>query len=135
MYNLKNDLLCTANKRILWLSQAYDGSIHDKKIDDEQLLSLPMNIKIWQDISFLGHKPVNAMVKMPTKKSKNRQLNDIQNDENRKISSFHIIVEYAIGEVKKCRIVKERFRCRKFGFDYLVLVIACDLHNLKLQIH
>lgn len=74
------------------------------------------------------------MVKMPIKISKNRQLADIQNDEIREISSFHIIVEYAIGGFKKCLIVKERFRYRKFGFDYLVFVIACDLHNLKLQI-
>lgn len=34
-----------------------------------------------------------------------------------KISSFRILVEHTIGGVKKCHIVKERFRCLKFGFD------------------
>lgn len=129
---MKNDLLCTANKRILWLSKTYDGSIHDKKILDEQPLSLPMGITIWQDTGFLGHKPVNATVMMPTKKPKGKQLTDIQKQENRKISSFRILVEHAIGGVKKCRIVKERFRCRKFGFDDLVMLIACGLHNFRI---
>jgi len=43
-----------------------------------------------------------------------------------------ILVEHAIGGVKKCRIVKERFRCRKFGFDDLVMLIACGLHNFRI---
>ncbi len=31
-------------------------------------------------------------------------------------------------------IVKERFRCRKFGFDDLVMLIACGLHNFRITI-
>ncbi|NDW11266.1 transposase, partial [Dysgonomonas sp. 520] len=131
-HNVKNDLLCTANKRILWLSQTYDGSIHDKKIVDEQPLSLPFGTTLWQDTGFLGHKPENVIIKMPTKKPKGKQLTDIQKDENKKIASFRILVEHAIGGIKKCRIVKERFRCRKFGFDDLVMIIACGLHNFRI---
>jgi hypothetical protein len=95
-------------------------------------LSLPLGTTLWQDTGFLGHKPVNAIIKMPTKKPKGKQLTDIQKDENKKISSFRILVEHAIGGVKKCRIVKERFRCRKFGFDDLVMLIACGLHNFRI---
>ena len=131
---MKNDLLCTSEKRILWLSQTFDGSVHDKKIIDEQPLSLPTGITIWQDTGFLGHKPENTTVMMPTKKPKGKQLSDIQKEENRKISSFRILVEHAIGGVKKCRIVKERFRCRKLGFDDLVMLIACGLHNFRISI-
>ena len=131
---MKNDLLCTSEKRILWLSQTFDGRVHDKKIIDEQPLSLPTGITIWQDTGFLGHKPENTTVMMPTKKPKGKQLSDIQKEENRKISSFRILVEHAIGGVKKCRIVKERFRCRKFGFDDLVMLIACGLHNFRITI-
>ncbi|WP_165027362.1 transposase family protein [Dysgonomonas sp. ZJ279] len=131
---MKNDLLCTPDKRILWLSKTYDGSIHDKKIMDEQPLNLPSGITLWQDTGFLGHKPENGTVKMPTKKPKGKQLSDSQKEENRKISSFRILVEHAIGGVKKCRIVKDRFRCRKFGFDDLVILIACGLHNFRISI-
>ncbi|MBF0648222.1 hypothetical protein IR083_23510, partial [Dysgonomonas sp. GY75] len=67
-------------------------------------------------------------------KPKSKSLTDSQKEENRKISSFRILVEHAIGSVKKCRIVKERFRCRKFGFDDLVMLIACGLHNFRISI-
>jgi len=65
--------------------------------------------------------------KMPTKKPKGKELTNVQKQENRKISSFRILVEHAICGVKKCRIVKDRFRCRKFGFNDLVMLIACGL--------
>jgi hypothetical protein len=130
---VKNDLLCSPDKRILWLSDTYEGRVHDKKIVDEQPLSFPTGITLWQDTGFLGHTPKNVTVKMPTKKPKGKELSEVQKEENRRISSFRILVEHAIGGVKKCRIVKERFRCRKFGFDDLVMLIACGLHNFRIS--
>jgi len=130
---VKNDLLCAPDKRILWLSATYEGRVHDKKIVDEQPLRFPTGITLWQDTGFLGHTPKNVTVKMPTKKPKGKELSDVQKEENKKISSFRILVEHAIGGVKKCRIVKERFRCRKFGFDDLVMLIACGLHNFRIS--
>jgi hypothetical protein len=73
---------------------------------------------------FVGYMPENATVKMPAKKPKGKELAHARKQENRKISTFRILVEHAIGGVKKCRIVKERFRCRKFGFDDLVMLIS-----------
>jgi hypothetical protein len=130
-HSLKNNLLCTPDKRILWLSRTCEGSVHDKKIMDGQPLALPTGITLWQDTGFLGHIPENVTVKMPAKKPKGKDLTDDQKENNRKISSFRILVEHAIGGVKKCRIVEDRFRCRKFGFDDMVMLIACGLHNFR----
>jgi len=87
-----------------------------------------------QDTGFQGHTPENVTVKTPVKKPKGKELTEEQGEGNRKISSFRILVEHAIGGVKKCRIVKDRFRCRKFGFDDLVMLIACGLHNFRVTI-
>ena len=59
----------------------------------------------------------NVIVKMPTKKPKGKELTQEQKQQNREISSFRIVMEHAIGGVRRCRIVKERLRCTKFGFD------------------
>jgi hypothetical protein len=48
---------------------------------------------------------------MPKKKPKAKQLSDAQKKEKQEISSF---------------------RCRKFGFDNLVMLIACGLHNFRI---
>jgi hypothetical protein len=131
---VKNNLLCTPQKRILWLSKTFDGHVHDKRIMDEQPITLSRNIALWQDLGFLGHYPQNAIIKMPVKKPKGKNLTEQQKDFNRKISSFRVLVEHAIGGVKKCRIVKERLRCRKFGFGDLVMLIACGLHNFRMSL-
>lgn len=60
---------------------------------------------------------------MPIKKSKGKELSEIQKKENRKISSFRILVEHVIGGIKKCR---------NFDFDDLVMPIACGLHNFRM---
>jgi len=134
-HNVKNNLLCNDQKRILWLSKTFDGHVHDKKITDEQPLRFPAGITLWQDTGFLGHNPENVTVKMPGKKPKGRELTDEQKRENKEISSFRIIVEHAIGGAKRCRIVKERLRCYKFGFDDLVMLIACGLHNFRISLN
>ena len=131
---MKNDLLCSEKKRILWLSNTYDGSVHDKKIVDEEPLRFPAGITLWQDTGFLGHSPPGVTIRMPTKKPKGKELTDEQKRENREISSYRILVEHAIGGVKKCRIVKDRFRCTKYGFDDLVMLIACGLHNFRISL-
>jgi len=131
---VKNNLLSSPEKRILWLSRTCDGSVHDKKICDEQPLSLPNGITLWQDTGFLGHQPENVQVKMPEKKPKGKELTDEQKKSNQFISSFRILVEHAIGGVKKCRIVKDRIRCYKQGFEDLVMLLACGLHNFRISL-
>ncbi|MBP9017767.1 MAG: IS5 family transposase, partial [Paludibacteraceae bacterium] len=90
---------------------------------------------LWQDTGFLGHNPTNVTVMMPTKKPKGKELSDEQKENNRSISSFRVLVEHAISGVKRCRIVKDRFRCHKFGFDDLVMELACGLHNLRITLN
>lgn len=98
-------------------SKTYEGHVHDKKTMDKQPVN-PTGITLWQITGFLGHNPKEATLKMPTKKPKGKHLTHTQKQENRKISGFRILVEHAIAGVKKCRIVKNRFRCRKIHYYY-----------------
>jgi len=132
---VKNNILSLPNRRIIWLSKTYSGSIHDKKICDFQPLNLTSGVNLWQDTGFQGHNPENVNIIMPLKKPKGRKLTQDQKDSNRSISSFRVLVEHAIGGAKRCRIVKDRFRCHKFGFDDLVMELACGLHNLRITLN
>lgn len=131
---MKNNVLSLLCLRIVFLSKTCYGSVHDKKICDEQLVKFPSGINLWQDTGFQGHCPEHVNVKMPIKKPKGKELTEKQKEYNRSVSSVRILAEHAIGGVKICRIVKERFRCRKFGFDDLVMELACGLHNLRITL-
>jgi hypothetical protein len=54
---IKNNVLTDMNGKILFLSQTYNGSVHDKRICNLQPLSLPWGINLWQGTGFVGHNP------------------------------------------------------------------------------
>lgn len=118
----------------MFLSQTYAGSVHDKRICDQQPLDLPKGISLWQDTGFIGHQPDGVAVQMPEKKPKGKELTNDQKQKNRIISSFRVLVEHAICGVKRCRIVKDRLRCHKFEFEDLIMELACGLHNFRITV-
>jgi hypothetical protein len=73
-HSVKNNILSLPDRRILFLSKTYDGSVHDKKICDEQPLNFPKGITLWQDTGFLGHCPEGVNIRMPSKKPKGKEL-------------------------------------------------------------
>ena len=72
---MKHNLISDEKKTILYLSKAYNGTTHDKKIADEENLVFPENslIKLFQDTGYQGYKPKNIKVTMPTKKNKRKR--------------------------------------------------------------
>jgi hypothetical protein len=131
-HSLKNNVLSLPDLHIVWISQTYEGKVHDKKICDRENLLFPKGIRLWQDGGFLGYRPENVIIKMPARKPRGKELSQTQKQQNKEISSFRVNVEHAIGRVKIFRIVKERYRCHKLFFDDLVFEIACGLHNFRL---
>jgi len=118
----------------MFLSQTYAGSVHDKKICDEQPLHLSQGLTLWQDTGFIGHCPNGVKIRMPKKKPKGKELTSEQKQENREISKFRVLVQHAICGAKHCRIVKDRLRCHKAGFDDLIMELACGLHNFSITL-
>jgi nucleoside recognition membrane protein YjiH len=60
-------------------------------------------------------------------------LTEKEKETNRKISQIRVKVEHAISGVKRSRTVKDVLRNTKAGFSDLVMVIACSLHNLRIE--
>jgi hypothetical protein len=58
---------------------------------------------------------------------------DAAKESNRKMSKVRVRVEHAISGIKRSRIVKDILRNTKDDFSDLVMVIACGLHNLRVE--
>lgn len=130
-HTVKNLLLCSMVGLILYLSPTVYGKIHDKKLADEKLtFSVPA--KILADLGFIGYKPPFAIVLLPHKKPKNKELTDVQKDENATFNSRRVLVENCIGSTKIMRCVKDKNRNRKFGYRDQIIETAVSLHNMKL---
>ncbi len=131
---MKHKLISDKSKTILYLSKAYNGTTHDKKLADEENLVFPegFEIELLQDTGYQGYNPKNVTIIMPTKKPKGRELTQEQKD--KEISSKRVLIEHAIGGVKILRIVKDEIRIYKETTRNLVMKTACAIHNLKINL-
>ena len=67
------------------------------------------------------------------KKPHGKELTEREKENNRKLSKIRVKVEHALSGVKRSRIVKDVFRNTKDNFSDLVMVIACSLHNVRID--
>lgn len=126
----KNTIMCNEKKRIMVVSPTKDGHLHDKKqLEKEETINhIPKKVNIWVDTGFLGiEKLVNGnKIFMPKKKPKGGQLTAEEKSENKIISSIRIVVEHAIGGMKRFRCLTDLYR-NKNGIDDKFTVICKDL--------
>jgi len=124
-----------ADKRILLLSEAYDGKDHDKGILNQENWSehIPDDVKIQGDSGFHGLQNEYVNVEVPHKKPKGGELSDEQKAENRSLARERVVCEHAFGGMKRYNIASHVYRNRKDRFDDRSMLTAAGLWNFYLM--
>jgi hypothetical protein len=128
-------LLADGACRVPFLSDTYEGSVHDKPIADQMPYPLPEGSELLQDLGFIGFSLDGIQITMPHKKPRGQELTEQQKAENRVISHRRVRVEHIICSIKRCRIVKDTIRLWKDTARDVVMAICCGLHNFRLRLH
>jgi hypothetical protein len=127
-------LLINAGLTILFLSETYAGSTHDKRMADATPYPLPAGSRLLQDLGFLAFMLDHVEIIMPTRKPRGRKLTRAQKAVNRRIARRRVRIEHVNSRVKRCRIVHDICRLRKAGVRDLVMEVCCALHNLRVRL-
>ena len=120
-HTVKNVLLINASLTILFLSDTYAGSTHDKRIADATPYPLPAGSRLLQDLGFLAFTLDQVEIIMPTRKPRGRALTRAQKAANRRIARRRVRIEHVNSSVKRCRIVHDTNRLCKAGVRDLVM--------------
>ncbi len=122
-------------KRVLVLSKAREGKLHDKRFhDDEDIAgSVPDEIPIEVDLGFLGWQKEYDNIHLPHKKPRGRELSDAQKQENRTLSQSRVVCENAFAGVKRYNAVSVVYRNRIEDFDDHLMLTAAGLWNFYLM--
>jgi DDE superfamily endonuclease len=131
---VKNVWLINAALTILFLSDTYPGSTHDKRIADATPYPLPAGSRLLQDLGFLAFMLDQVETIMPTKKPRGRALTRAQKTANRRVARRRVRIEHVNSSVKRCRIVHDTSRLRKAGVRDLVMEVCCGLHNFRVRL-
>ena len=131
-HTIKNNLIVDVEERLVrYLSGTYAGSMHDKRICDEEAYTFPPGCVLLKDTGFQGYEPQNIRTYQPKKKPRGHDLTPEDKAENTMIARIRILVEHVIAGVKRCHIVADVFRNTTAQFDDLVMEIAWGLHNFR----
>lgn len=130
-HEVKNNFLATENQYVVYLSPTHEGSVHDKKMADEDLLVFPDGTHLFQDTGYQGYAPSNVFIVQPFKKPRNGELCELKKWFNKYVSKIRICVEHAINGVKRCRVVKDKCRHFRQHFRDQVIDICTGLHNFR----
>lgn len=92
----------------MYLGKLYLGATVDFAIFKKELKNFNyQQLKVWVDLGFVGIKKnvENAQVQIGHKRKKNTDLTDEQKLENQALAKVRIVVEHAIGGLKRYYIL------------------------------
>lgn len=131
----KSIIVTDKNKKILVVTKQKSGRRHDKRLADKYSIfeNIPPETTIFADTGFNGIQKIHPNSYIPKKKTKNNPLTQDDKEMNRLISSCRVVVEHAIGGLKRYRCMSERLRNRKAFIDDKFLLLSSGLWNLHLS--
>lgn len=133
----KHLFISNDQRQILALSPPAPGSHHDYKMfkDWPPPDQLPSGVIYWTDSGFQGLRSdyPQCPVIQPQKKPRGQQLNDLDRWCNTLRARIRIVVEHAIGGVKRFGAVAKIYRNRGADSEDRLILVACGLWNWHLQ--
>ena len=125
----------TRKKRIILLSKARAGKVHDKKqLDEEDWVSnIPDQVVIEGDLGYQGLQNEFINVRLPHKKPRGKELTEEQKQENREFSAQRVKCEHAHAGMKRYNSVTAVYRNRVPDFDDRLMLNAAGLWNFYLD--
>jgi DNA repair exonuclease SbcCD nuclease subunit len=137
--------LCLTNKekRILYISKCYEGSLHDYNILQDCFaphVSWFKHKTVRLDLGFQGFKEKYRCKKvyMPYKrkrvrKGENNELNEEQKTQNKEQAAERIKVEHSIGGIKRYRILSHRMTLKSNAIINCIIGVCAGLWNFVLK--
>jgi len=111
------------------------GRRHDKRLADKESVfeTIPENILVYADTGFIREGRVHKNLLLPKKKTKGRPLTYDEKETNKIISSYRVLVEHAIGGIKRYRCMSEKLRNHKPFIDDTFLILSAGLWNYHIS--
>ena len=132
---VKNTVVCDESRFIHFLGFTWRGAIHDKAMLDEEL---PVEGKFcdktttWtQDSGYQGYMKEVGFTIASIKRKRGQALTFLEKEFNTWLASIRVVVEHAIGSVKRLRKIKGVNRGFSIAKQDAEMAIAVGLHNLR----
>lgn len=123
-------------KRVLIATPTKSGRRNDKRLADKTSLfeHIPETVTVVVDTGFQGILKQHENTLIPKKATKGKPLTYQQKENNKVISSFRVVVEHAIGGMKRFKAYADIWRNRIVNLDDMIMRITAGLWNLHIEL-
>ena len=134
----KNIVVSDEHRAIVFVSPTEAGSQHDYTLFKASDFpdQLPQEVCCWVDLAFQGMAPAypHLNVVIPDKKPRGGVLTEDQKARNLLKASMRVIVEHAIGGLKRLNVIAHIYRNRTEALAEQFMMVACGLWNYHLKL-
>jgi len=125
----------TRKKRVIILTKAQPGKIHDQRqLDEADLVgNIPDEVAVEGDLGFQGLQNEFVNIHLPHKKPRGKELTEPQKQENQEFSAQRVVCEHAHAGMKRYGAVSAIYRNRVTDFDDHLMFTAAGLWNFYLE--
>ena len=114
---------------VVGISKPHPGARHDFEIRKQEK-PIPEKCRIWADSGYQGLQNLHPNVSIPFKSSKLKGLTSFEKQFNRELSRKRVKVENVLGDMKRFKILQERYRNPRESYGNKTKIIA-GIVNLK----
>jgi DDE superfamily endonuclease/Helix-turn-helix of DDE superfamily endonuclease len=108
-HRIKNEIIVTEKGKIVSASDSTPGRVSDITVR-RRGPPLPKGARAYADSGYQGLQDEHPDIDIPYKKSKHHPLTRDEKDYNHGLSRFRVRVEHKIAQIKRFRILSDRFR-------------------------
>ncbi|MDZ4877458.1 MAG: hypothetical protein CLLPBCKN_006893 [Chroococcidiopsis cubana SAG 39.79] len=125
----------TRNKRVILLTQAQPGKLHDQRqLDEAELVkNIPDAVRIEGDLGFQGLQNEFVNIRLPHKKPRGKELSEEHKQQNTELSKQRVVCEHTHAGIKRSQSVSAIYRNRMPDFDDRLMLTAAGLWNFYLE--
>lgn len=129
-HTIKEQIAVDSKTKKIIATSMSSGKTHDFKIYKESKNRVHPDTKIQSDSGYQGIQKIHANSELPKKRSKKNPLTEEDKKRNREISSKRVIVENIFAQLKKFRIISQKYRNRlkRFGLRFNLI---CGIFNYE----
>ncbi|NOT81029.1 MAG: transposase [Bacteriovoracaceae bacterium] len=121
---------CPGTKQIISIAQD-TGKVHDFRIFKESETCFLPKTRVSVDSGYQGIVRLHSNSLLPKKRNKKNPLTEEDRRINREISSERVEIENVFGEMKRFRIIAEKYRNRRkrFGIRFTIIASIFNKHQ------
>lgn len=134
-FTRKTIMVVNEKKKILLMTPTKSGRRHDKRLTDKAGLPnvIPHEVTIFSDTGLQGIQTIHPKTLIPKKATKKNPLTEEDKRNNRIISGLRMVVEHAIGGMKRFHAACDIYRNRIPNTDDKFFLLCAGLWNFHLQ--